>query len=91
MLGVIEQCVTLLGAYLAAGCLFAVVFVTIGAGRVSRAARGAGWALRLMLIPGAAMLWPLLAARWILGPDPATRGPLALHESPSDSEAETSV
>ena len=55
----------LIGVYLAGGVAFAVVFVTLGAGRLDSAARGTSIAFRALLIPGAAALWPALLVRWI--------------------------
>jgi hypothetical protein len=65
---VTEPIVTLLlaalGLYLGAGALFGLAFVGFGVGRIDPAARGAPWRVRLVLLPGAAALWPVLAARW---------------------------
>lgn len=57
--------VELLMAYAAFGLLFAVVFVVAGVGRIDHAAAGSGLGFRLMILPGAAALWPLLLVRWI--------------------------
>jgi hypothetical protein len=53
-----------IGIYLALGVLFAVPFVVRGVGRVDPAAIGAGWGFRLLILPGVAALWPVLARRW---------------------------
>lgn len=50
--------------YLALGALFALPFSLIGAGRVDPDARGGSWGFRVLIIPGAALFWPLLALRW---------------------------
>jgi hypothetical protein len=50
--------------YLAAGFLFGLVFVTVGVTRIDPAARGTSAAFRLLILPGSAALWPILAARW---------------------------
>ena len=47
------------------GVLFAVAFVTVGVGRVDAAAKGAGVGFRLLILPGAAALWPVLLRRWM--------------------------
>lgn len=52
------------GLYLGIGLAFAVAFVTIGVARVDANAAGTGAGFRLLLLPGATALWPLLAARW---------------------------
>lgn len=51
-------------AYAAVGLAFAPAFVTAGAARLDPAARGASWAFRLLILPGSAALWPLLAVKW---------------------------
>ncbi len=61
----IEGLLAVLGAYLGLGLLFAVPFACVGAGRIDPGARGAGAGFRAVLIPGAALFWPLLLKRWI--------------------------
>ena len=53
--------------YLALGVLFAVAFAWRGAGRLDPAAAHASWGFRLIVVPAAALLWPLLAWRWLAG------------------------
>lgn len=55
--------VTLAGAYLAIGAVFALWFVTFGAGRIDPAARGMPVQARLLIFPGVMGLWPLMLAR----------------------------
>jgi len=56
-----------LGAYLACGIVFALAFVSLGAGRVDPHAKEGTWGFRLLIIPGAAALWPFLLSRWLRG------------------------
>ena len=49
--------------YLATGSVFAVFFALILAGRIDPAARDASWGFRLLILPSAALLWPLLVSR----------------------------
>jgi hypothetical protein len=56
-----------LGAYLLCGLLFAIPFVVTGVGRIDPHARHGSWGFRLLIIPGAVALWPLLARRWLAG------------------------
>ena len=59
------------GVYLAIGLAFAMVFVFRWAGRVDPAARSGTIGFRLLIIPGSAILWPLLVGRLLRGaPEP---------------------
>lgn len=53
--------------YLMLGGLFAVPFVLYLVNRVDDGARGSTWGFRLMVAPGAALLWPLLLSRLVRG------------------------
>ncbi len=60
-----ELFIDLLGAYAAVGVLFAVAFVTVGAGFVDPVAKGSTIGFRIVIFPGVALLWPFLLSRWI--------------------------
>jgi len=60
-----EVFVYALTTYGAAGLVFASVFVTIGIGRVDSVAKNAPLGFRLIVLPGCALLWPLLLRRWM--------------------------
>jgi hypothetical protein len=62
--------VAVAGVYVAIGLLFAIAFALVGAGRVDPAAREGSWGFRLLIVPGATALWPLLAWRWLRGTTP---------------------
>ncbi len=62
-----ETIVTGLGLYSAAGLVFAILFVSLGLGRVDPAARGAKLSVRALLVPGSMLLWPLMAVIWLRG------------------------
>lgn len=64
MLTVAQVILAALGLYALLGLAFATVFVAVGIGRIDPAARGASLAVRLLLFPGSAALWPVLLARW---------------------------
>jgi len=64
-MGFAQVLVGLMAAYAAVGAAFAIAFVTIGVARVDPVARHAPLGFRLLIAPGAAALWPLLAARWL--------------------------
>jgi hypothetical protein len=56
--------------YLVMGAAFAVPFAWLGLRRVDPAAASSTWGFRLILLPGAAALWPFLLLRWIAGTPP---------------------
>ena len=60
-----EAATTVATAYVVVGILFGILFVVRGVQRIDTSAEGAGWGLRLLLLPGVAALWPLLAWRWV--------------------------
>ncbi|MGF1456840.1 MAG: hypothetical protein ACFB6R_15845 [Alphaproteobacteria bacterium] len=62
-----ELIVTALGAYFGVGLVFALAFVTLGLARVDPNAVGAKTVVRVLLIPGAMALWPLMAVHWARG------------------------
>ena len=53
--------------YLSLGLVFAIPFVFVGAGKIDPLAAKGTWGFRLLILPGAALLWPLLARRWWSG------------------------
>ena len=55
-----------MGAYLGVGAVFALGFAIWGAARIDPAARGMPIAARLLILPGAAALWPLLLWKCML-------------------------
>ena len=65
-----EVLVLALGVYCLAGVAFAIPFAWIGVARVDPDARGATWGFRLILMPGAVALWPILLVRWLRGTQP---------------------
>jgi hypothetical protein len=60
-----ELLVAAVGAYVAAGAVFAVAFVAWGVSRMDPVARDATIGFRLIILPGVAALWPFLAIRWM--------------------------
>lgn len=54
---------TIAAAYLGVGLLFALGFALRLAGRLDPAARHGTWGFRILIVPGAALLWPLLLVR----------------------------
>lgn len=51
-------------AYTMAGLLFAVAFAIRGAGVLVPLAMHGSWGFRLLIVPGAATMWPYLLVRW---------------------------
>jgi len=59
--------VLLVELYLGLGLLFALFFVTKGAGKIDPTAKAGTLGFRLLIIPGTMAFWPLLAKRWWQG------------------------
>ncbi len=59
----IETLLLALALYLVLGALFASWFCVAGVQRIDAHAREGSWGFRLLIWPGAAMLWPLLLRR----------------------------
>jgi hypothetical protein len=57
----------LLALYAAAGAVTAAAFVTFGLARVLPAGTPVTVGARLLLLPGAAFLWPYVLLRWVKG------------------------
>ncbi len=75
-MSVLPLILSMVGCYLAIGAVFALAFVTVGVQRIDRAAAGSPWSFRLLILPGAAALWPVLLVRWVRGlPPPAPADP----------------
>lgn len=54
--------------YLVVGAIFGLLYGLLFAGRLEPAARGAPAAFRLIIIPAAALLWPMLLVRLLTAP-----------------------
>lgn len=52
-------------AYGLVGFVFAIAFVLRGAAKIDHAAKSSPWSFRLMILPGAAVLWPVLLVKWM--------------------------
>jgi len=59
-----QLAVLLLIAYAGIGLAFAIAFVLRGVWRLDPVARGAPIGFRLLILPGAVALWPVLLRRW---------------------------
>ena len=55
------------GVYLLLGLAFAIACVRRGAGQIDPAAANGTLGFRLIILPGAVLLWPWLAKRWWRG------------------------
>jgi len=53
-----------LAIYLALGLIVALPIVLVGVDQIDPVARDSPLAFRLLILPGAAALWPLMLARW---------------------------
>ena len=68
--------------YAALGLVFGVLFTVAGVGRVDHAAIGAPWSFRLLILPGAAALWPLMLLKWILATHSSSDGEHKIGRAP---------
>lgn len=75
MLHAAELIVFVAAAYAAVGVLFAVPFAVWGAGRLVPGARTGSWGFRVLILPGAAALWPILAVKLWRSGGPAEHHP----------------
>lgn len=62
-----EFILTALGLYAGFGALFAVAFLTWGAGRMDEVAAHMPMKVRIAVFPGCVALWPWLAMKWASG------------------------
>jgi hypothetical protein len=63
-------------AYIVSGLIFALVFLPRGVVRLDPRMGSAPASLRLLILPGVAALWPVLAWRWVSGvPESIERNP----------------
>lgn len=58
-----EIIVYTIGIYLATGILFALYFVIYGVTKLDESAKGTGFFFRVLIFPGCAAFWVLLAWR----------------------------
>lgn len=70
LLGIARLIVAGAAAYLAVGAVFALVWITLLAGRADPGARGAGIGFRLIIAPAAMLLWPVLLLKALRGFSP---------------------
>lgn len=67
VVSIVTWAINVVRAYAIAGLVFAIPFVLFWAKRVDHAARGSSWGFRIIIIPGVAALWPMLAIRLLRG------------------------
>lgn len=71
-----QMVAVLLESYGLAGVVFALAFLPKAAGRLNPQLNGASPMVRLLILPGVAALWPLMAWRWGTGASaPIERNP----------------
>jgi len=69
MITVAKVITALAGGYLLTGLAVGLAFLLFRIERQDPAARGA-YAFRPLLLPGLALLWPIVLLRWMSGPPP---------------------
>jgi hypothetical protein len=65
-----EAIVAILVGYLVLGVVFALAFVIRGVAAIDPGARGMPRLARLLIVPGAAALWPLMLWKWLTQKSP---------------------
>jgi hypothetical protein len=60
--------VTAIALYALAGIVVALAFVTTGLGAVLPAGTPVTIGARILFVPGAAVLWPIVLRRWLWAP-----------------------
>jgi hypothetical protein len=68
-----EYCLIAAGVYLLGG----FPFVLLGVNQIDPHASRSSWGFRILILPGAMFLWPLLARRWAGG----------IHQPPEEHNA----
>ena len=56
---------TALLLYICCGIVFSIAFLFKGITKTDEAAHGSGWGFKVIIIPGAIALWPILLKKWI--------------------------
>ena len=64
---IVHALLIIAGIYLLCGLLFAIPFALAGVKKIDPHASHGSWGFRVLIIPGAMFLWPLLARRWFGG------------------------
>ena len=59
-----ERLVRGLGLYFGIGFVFACLFVSFGVSKIDPAAKGMALKVRLLILPGVMLLWPLMLIKW---------------------------
>lgn len=74
--------VTAFYVYLLLGFLFALWFIARGADQLDENMQGSRWTVRLLLLPGATLLWPVLLIYRLRKPHEAPISPETNNQSP---------
>ncbi len=70
MIALADALLTVMGVYFAIGVGFGAAFAVWGAQVIDPAARGMPVSARLLVLPGATALWPLLLVKWLCRQQP---------------------
>jgi len=62
---VIQIIISVVGAYLLCGVLFAIPFIIKGVNAIDEGAQEATLGFRIIILPGTIVFWPLLLSKWI--------------------------
>jgi hypothetical protein len=56
---------TVILIYLVCGLIFALAFVTRGAGKIDEGAKDSTIGFKIIIIPGTMVFWPILLNKWL--------------------------
>lgn len=85
--GIAGTIAAVIEGYAAIGLLFAVGFLPRAVVRMDPSLQGASPLVRVLILPGVAALWPLMASRWLTGTHaPLERNPHRQATTPADNQ-----
>jgi len=63
--GAMSTLLLIVGAYAGVGLIVAIAFALAGAATIDHAVRDSPKSFRILLMPGALALWPVVVTKWI--------------------------
>lgn len=63
-MGLADTLLLAVQGWLALGFVVALAFAFVGAARIDHGAKDGSWLFKLLILPGATLLWPVVAWKW---------------------------